>query len=125
MSRSIGLASNIYLYRKRFDFSSDKNRHSQRPIFKVVGTNLLDKTMPKITNDWLNEIGQEFEKPYYLELRKFLINEYRTKKIFPPMDDIFNAFHFTPLSKVKVLLLGQVLCSNCLRLSCLFINTLN
>ena len=63
--------------------------------------------MPKITNDWLNEIGGEFEKPYYLELRKFLISEYRTKKIFPPMDDIFNAFHFTPLSEVKVLLLGQ------------------
>jgi uracil-DNA glycosylase len=63
--------------------------------------------MPKITNDWLSEIGEEFEKPYYQELRKFLISEYRTKKIFPPMDDIFNAFHFTPLSKVKVLLLGQ------------------
>jgi len=63
--------------------------------------------MPKITNDWLDAIGEEFEKPYYLDLRKFLISEYRAKKIFPPMDDIFNAFHFTPLSKVKVLILGQ------------------
>ena len=63
--------------------------------------------MPKITNDWLDAIGGEFEKPYYLELRKFLIGEYRTKRIFPAADDIFNAFHFTPLSKVKVLLLGQ------------------
>ena len=63
--------------------------------------------MPKITNDWLDAIGEEFEKPYYLELRKFLIDEYRTKRIFPAADDIFNAFHFTPLSKVKVLLLGQ------------------
>ena len=63
--------------------------------------------MPKITNDWLDAIGGEFEKPYYLELRKFLVGEYRTKRIFPAADDIFNAFHFTPLSKVKVLLLGQ------------------
>ena len=63
--------------------------------------------MPKITNDWLSAIGPEFEKPYYKELRQFLINEYRTRRIFPPADDIFNAFHFTPLSKVKVLLLGQ------------------
>ena len=63
--------------------------------------------MPKITNDWLSAIGEEFEKPYYLDLRKFLLTEYRTRKIFPPADDIFNAFHFTPLSKVKVLLLGQ------------------
>jgi uracil-DNA glycosylase len=63
--------------------------------------------MPKITNDWLEAIGGEFDKPYYQDLRKFLINEYRTKKIYPAADDIFNAFHFTPLSKVKVLLLGQ------------------
>jgi len=63
--------------------------------------------VPKITNDWLDAIGGEFEKPYYLELREFLKNEYRTKKIFPAADDIFNAFHFTPLSKVKALILGQ------------------
>ena len=63
--------------------------------------------MPKITNDWLDAIGEEFEKPYYLELRKFLANEYRTKKIFPAADDIFNAFHFTPLSKVKAVIIGQ------------------
>ena len=63
--------------------------------------------MPKIANDWLDAIGDEFEKPYYLALRKFLVSEYRTRMIYPPMDDIFNAFHFTPLSKVKVLLLGQ------------------
>ncbi|MBE6032032.1 MAG: uracil-DNA glycosylase [Clostridiales bacterium] len=63
--------------------------------------------MPKITNDWLSAIGPEFEKPYYKKLRQFLIGEYRTRRIYPPADDIFNAFHFTPLSKVKVLLLGQ------------------
>jgi len=63
--------------------------------------------MPKITNDWLNEIGGEFEKPYYLELRKFLANEYRTKRIFPAADDIFNAFHFTSLSNVKAVIIGQ------------------
>jgi len=63
--------------------------------------------MPKITNDWLDAIGEEFEKPYYQDLRKFLVSEYKTRRIYPPADDIFNAFHFTPLSKVKVLLLGQ------------------
>ena len=63
--------------------------------------------MPKITNDWLEAIGSEFNQPYYLKLRQFLISEYQTRAIFPPADDIFNAFHFTPLSRVKVLLLGQ------------------
>ena len=63
--------------------------------------------MPKIANDWLDAIGDEFEKPYYKNLRRFLVSEYRTGPVFPAADDIFNAFHFTPLSKVKVLLLGQ------------------
>jgi len=63
--------------------------------------------MPKITNDWLDAIGEEFTKPYYLELREFLKNEYRTLRIYPAPDDIFNAFHFTPLSKVKAVILGQ------------------
>lgn len=63
--------------------------------------------MPKITNDWLNVIGGEFQKDYYLRLRRTLIREYKEQTIFPPADDIFNAFHFTPFSKVKVLILGQ------------------
>ena len=63
--------------------------------------------MPKISNDWLCEIGGEFEKPYYLALRQFLRQEYQTHTVYPAMDDIFNAFHSTPYSSVKVLLLGQ------------------
>ena len=63
--------------------------------------------MPKISNDWLCEIGSEFEKPYYQALRQFLRQEYQTHTVYPAMDDIFNAFHSTPYSSVKVLLLGQ------------------
>lgn len=63
--------------------------------------------MAKITNDWLDAIGKEFEQDYYLKLRQNLINEYRSKIIYPAADDIFNAFHFTPLAKVKILLVGQ------------------
>ncbi|MHC1721601.1 MAG: uracil-DNA glycosylase [Aminipila sp.] len=63
--------------------------------------------MSKISNDWLGVIGEEFQKEYYLQLRQFLIKEYKTRKIYPAADDIFNAFHFTPLKNVKVLLIGQ------------------
>ena len=63
--------------------------------------------MAMIDNDWLPAIKNEFEKPYYKELYQFVKNEYNTKQIFPPADDIFNAFHLTPLSDVKVLILGQ------------------
>ncbi len=63
--------------------------------------------MAMINNDWLSCIQDEFKKPYYKELYQFVKNEYRTHVIYPPADDIFNAFHFTPLSQVKVLILGQ------------------
>ncbi|CRZ33745.1 uracil-DNA glycosylase [Herbinix hemicellulosilytica] len=63
--------------------------------------------MGAITNDWLYAIGDEFKKPYYKELYNFVVNEYRKYIIYPKADDIFNAFHLTPLSKVKVVILGQ------------------
>lgn len=63
--------------------------------------------MAMINNDWLTYIQDEFRKPYYKELYTFVRQEYNTHVIYPPADDIFNAFHFTPLSQVKVLILGQ------------------
>ena len=63
--------------------------------------------MARIDNDWLPCIKQEFIKPYYKELYTFVKHEYDTRIIYPPAEDIFNAFHFTPLSKVKVMILGQ------------------
>ena len=63
--------------------------------------------MGMIENDWLQAVGGEFKKPYYAQLYKFIKEEYNTKVIYPPADDIFNALHLTPLSKVKVLILGQ------------------
>jgi len=63
--------------------------------------------MAAINNDWLEAFQDEFKKPYYKELYKKVNEEYRTRKIFPPADDIFNAFHLTPLHEVKVVILGQ------------------
>ena len=63
--------------------------------------------MPPISNDWLAPLKPEFGKPYYAKLYKIVNEEYRTKVIYPPADDIFNAFAFTPLSEVKVVILGQ------------------
>ena len=63
--------------------------------------------MPAISNDWLPAVSAEFRKPYYKELFTFVNNEYRSRVIYPPADDIFNALHLTPLHNVKVLILGQ------------------
>ena len=63
--------------------------------------------MGMLTDDWLEAVQGEFHKPYYKELYQFVKEEYSKVVVYPPADDIFNAMHFTPLSKVKVLLVGQ------------------
>lgn len=63
--------------------------------------------MGMIQNDWLEPLKPEFSKPYYRELYQKVKEEYSTTQVFPPADDIFNAFELTPLSEVKVVILGQ------------------
>lgn len=63
--------------------------------------------MIKIDNDWQDFFERETKKDYYLKLRNFLKNEYNNYTVYPPMEEIFNAFKITPLSKVKVVILGQ------------------
>lgn len=63
--------------------------------------------MAMIDNDWLPVLAPEFKKPYYAKLYTYVRQEYHEHVVYPPADDIFNAFHLTPLNKVKVLILGQ------------------
>ena len=60
-----------------------------------------------LKNDWKELLEDEFSKNYYQTLRQFLIEEYKTKKIYPDKYDIFNALHFTPYKDIKVVILGQ------------------
>lgn len=63
--------------------------------------------MSGINGDWYEALKDEFKKPYYKKLFDTVNQEYKTQRIFPPADDIFNAFHLTPLKEVKVVILGQ------------------
>ncbi len=63
--------------------------------------------MAAITNDWLSPISPEFSKNYYKELYSKVLEEYSHYQIFPPKEDVFSAFDLTPLSKVKVVIIGQ------------------
>ncbi len=63
--------------------------------------------MDFLKNDWKDLLKEEFEKDYYKNLRKLLIDEYKNFIIYPKATDIFNAFNYTPYKEVKVLILGQ------------------
>ncbi|OLR55482.1 uracil-DNA glycosylase [Hornefia porci] len=63
--------------------------------------------MVSIGNEWDEVLKGEFDKDYYQKLRQFLIREYRSRRIYPDMYDIFNALKYTSYNDVKVVILGQ------------------
>ncbi|MGN0650964.1 MAG: uracil-DNA glycosylase [Oscillospiraceae bacterium] len=63
--------------------------------------------MVHLGNDWDTLLAEEFKKEYYLRLREFLKTEYNTRRIYPPMNDIFNALKHTAYSDVRAVILGQ------------------
>lgn len=63
--------------------------------------------MVNIGNEWDALLCEEFQKEYYLRLRAFLAREYKSRRIFPDMYDIFNALKYTSYSDVKAVILGQ------------------
>ena len=63
--------------------------------------------MVNFGNSWDNVLKGEFDKPYYQQLRKFLLKEYSTCTVYPGMYDIFNAMKYTPYEKVRAVIIGQ------------------
>ncbi len=61
----------------------------------------------QIEASWKDALKEEFEKDYFIKLTEFVRNEYRQHTCYPPGNEIFNAFNLCPLSKVKVVILGQ------------------
>ncbi len=75
-------------------------------------SNLNQRINPKIDPTWKNLLKDEFNKDYFLQLKSFLVEEKKLEqqgatKIFPRGIDIFNAFNYTPVDKVKVVIIGQ------------------
>ncbi|WP_104721989.1 uracil-DNA glycosylase [Helicobacter mesocricetorum] len=66
----------------------------------------LDKI--QMESSWKEFLKEEFFKPYFLEIKKhFLEAKKRGAIIYPPAPLIFNAFNLTPLTSLKVVILGQ------------------
>lgn len=60
-----------------------------------------------IGNNWDLALEKEFESDYFKQIMEFVDDEYSKKTIYPPYDDIFNAFKLTDIEDVKVVILGQ------------------
>ena len=62
---------------------------------------------PEIEENWYAFLKNEFEAPYFADIKSFLIQEKRQYIVYPPSKLIFNAFNLTPFNNVKVVILGQ------------------
>lgn len=60
-----------------------------------------------LPRDWFAALKSEFDKTYYKELKDFVLREYAEHQVFPPYEELFSAFKYTPLSGVKCVILGQ------------------
>jgi len=67
----------------------------------------MEKIKPVIEESWKNILENQFSSDYFLNLKKFLIEEKKQYIIYPPGSLMFSAFNLTPLNKVKVIILGQ------------------
>lgn len=63
--------------------------------------------MAALTGEWEKALSAEFSKPYYKKLYETIKKEYSTTTVYPPAGEIFSAFEYTDLSKVKVVIIGQ------------------
>ncbi|MCF8366326.1 MAG: uracil-DNA glycosylase [Bacteroidales bacterium] len=62
---------------------------------------------PLIEETWKEKLTDEFNAPYFSQLKSFLVEEKTSHQVYPPGSQIFNAFNYTPFNKVKVIILGQ------------------
>lgn len=67
----------------------------------------MEKLNPVLESGWKSALGEEFAKPYFHQLKAFLVEEKKRFAVFPPGSLIFNAFNHTPFDQVKVVILGQ------------------
>ncbi len=67
----------------------------------------MEVIKPAIEDGWYRVLRQQFESPYFANLKSFLLDEKSHYAVYPPGSLIFNAFNLTPFDKVKVVILGQ------------------
>ena len=96
----------VGLYRENY-----QHRPSLNPCCRVPALLVSFRSMPVIHPDieegWKKVLWEEFQSPYFSELKSFLVEEKKHHTIYPPGRLIFNAFNHTPFHRVKVVILGQ------------------
>ena len=73
----------------------------------MVSFIFMSNVNPVIEEGWKQVLWEEFQSPYFSELKQFLVRERQQYTVYPPGPQIFNAFNHTPFDRVKAVILGQ------------------
>ncbi|KAL1927475.1 hypothetical protein VTP01DRAFT_3712 [Rhizomucor pusillus] len=110
-TRQLSLTSMFAPVKKEKKPEAEESPKDARQLFKDLDNEiqtLLELEMATMHYEWVKALKTEFTKPYFLKLKKFLKAETEAKKqIFPPEQQIYSWSKYTPLSNVKVVILGQ------------------
>jgi uracil-DNA glycosylase len=75
---------------------------------------MLRELFYEVDESWKKELMGEFAKPYMISLSQFLDSAYinlpnptSSRSVYPPLSHVFSAFKYTPLSQIKVVIVGQ------------------
>lgn len=61
----------------------------------------------QLGKEWFNILKDEFTKPYMQELSTFITQRRKETTVYPPTNEVFNAYRYTPYDKVKIVIVGQ------------------
>lgn len=76
--------------------------------YRIISFFTNSSSAPNIDPSWLEVLQEEFEKPYFNELKAFIVNDIESgQTVYPSPDKIFNAFDKCLFNQVKVVILGQ------------------
>jgi uracil-DNA glycosylase len=67
----------------------------------------MTEVNPTIDESWKEILNNEFQRPYFSDLKAFLVDEKKDYTVYPPGSRIFSAFNHTPFKKVKAVIIGQ------------------
>jgi uracil-DNA glycosylase len=85
-----------------------KAKKAQQPtLFDEPDEEREPVAVPPIPTSWKRVLADEFAKPYWAELQKFVATEREEHTVYPPEDEVYTAFQLTPFEEVRVFLLGQ------------------
>jgi uracil-DNA glycosylase len=96
---------NVSGFKRKFDQQIVRSMKHENDIPNRQGVDAND--VPALPQSWLDVLGAEFAKPYFLELQRFIADERKQHQVFPLEPDIYRALLLTPCDRVRVVILGQ------------------